>query len=500
MIELDKSRDELLAAIGASEALFRDPAVDVDSRDLVAREQIHFEMSAHTRDEILPVLRGALLRRFDWLSEGRLFHELFLPLKRGLGNAFKRGNDENAEKWIRAQVAFTRAGVFVEIRDEGSGFDVEDLLTRFRGNERYWTNHGSGFVTLERSTATVSYADGGRTLRISYRCPPRDQQDATFAGADDERFMSDVLQAGFPGLKKQRGVLHSLRIGEPAMPVCPRRRELGYELEVQPRGQAESEHLALTGRILDPEAAQTDYAVARTLARGPFRTRRSVRIPEPISAFKGQPQVVFYPLQNVQGFEPYLKGASDAERLDAVSRVAAGLQTWHRCGLKPMKTLALEDWLSNRAKAAESLCDRIATERPACEPAVRRAVSQLAAMAPKLLETELLPIHGGFDWDCIVSSEGELFFYEFEHACAGHPALDVAAFVADLRAFGGGEVAPLENAFLTSYEPGDWRADLEFFVAHAALRRLDACLEEERGAPVDLWIGVLGRSLDAPAA
>ena len=174
MIELYKTREELLAAIGASEGALADPTIDPDSAELTTLALVHFEIVAHTRDDILPLLRNALRRRFDWLSEGRLFHELFLPLKRGLGNAFKRGNAENADKWIRARVVMTRTGVYIEIHDDGEGFDVGNVLERFRNNERYFTNHGSGFVTLDQTTCTVSYADGGRTAHeLSLPCARR---------------------------------------------------------------------------------------------------------------------------------------------------------------------------------------------------------------------------------------------------------------------------------------------------------------------------------------
>ena len=96
MIQLNKSREELLAAIGASVEVLTRPSIDPGSSQLGSLDQVHFVITAHTRDEILPQVRDALKRRFDWVSEGRLFNDLFLPLKRALGNAFKRGNAENA--------------------------------------------------------------------------------------------------------------------------------------------------------------------------------------------------------------------------------------------------------------------------------------------------------------------------------------------------------------------------------------------------------------------
>ena len=127
MIELERSRADLLAAIGASAGLLDEPAVEPGSPELLSCDEVHFEISAHTRDEILPIVRDAIRSRFDWVSEGRIFHDLLLPLKRGLGNAFKRGNDADAGKWIRARVALTRFGTYVEIQNEGEGFDVEGV-------------------------------------------------------------------------------------------------------------------------------------------------------------------------------------------------------------------------------------------------------------------------------------------------------------------------------------------------------------------------------------
>jgi hypothetical protein len=205
-----------------------------------------------------------------------------------------------------------------------------------------------------------------------------------------------------------------------------------------------------------------------------------------MSAFKGQPQLVLYPLPEVEGFTGFMAAASEAERLRAASRVGQGLGTWHGSGLKAICQRPLDAWLVGRASAVEELHGRVTRSQSA---ALQRIAECLNDGARTLQPAEPVPAHGGFGWDCVLRDGDTLFFYEFEHTCAAHPGLDVGGFVADLRA--SGLPGRAEQAFLDGYDAPEWAArDLGFFVAHAALQRLDGCVRGGRLEAIDGWLEV----------
>ena len=490
MIELGRTREELLADLDASKDLFAQPEIDPRSPDLGSIPEAHFEVAAHTRDDMLPLLRSVMLRRFDRLPPGQLFHDLLEPLKRGLGNAWKRGNAEDPRKLIRAHVTFAPLGTLIEIHDEGTGFDVEGVFARYRDNERYFHHGGAGFETLDRSTASVSYANGGRTLMIAYRCPAQQPMGSDYGSAADERFMRDVLQSQLAPLKKRRGVLESLHIEEPPAPSSPRRRELLYKLRYREADSGDVVSLGLLGRILPAEQARIDYAVARGLAQVPFRRANVVRIPEVLAAFKGQPQVVFHcfvPEGNL--IDLLATGASDEEKLRAISHVGTGLRRWHRCPLKPTRYESLGGELEScRDAIASARRPPIAEEALACIEDLGRRIPQLIPCAPA-------QIHGRFGVDCVLHVSEQLYFYAFEDAHGSHPGLDLGGLLADLRfresRLDIGFAKRAEEALGQAYGPVDWLGDLPFFVALAALRRAAECMEPQGSTEhLEAWLAL----------
>jgi hypothetical protein len=494
MIELGRTREDLLADIDASEDLFAQPEIDPQSPDLCSIPEAHFEVAAHTRDDMLPLLRGVMLRRFDWLPPGQLFHDVLEPLKRGLGNAWKRGNALDPNKLIRAHVALAPLGTLIEIHDEGKGFDVEGVFSRYRENERYFHHGGAGFETLDRSTASVSYANGGRTLMIGYRCPARQLASSLYGSAADERYMRDVLQAQLVPLKKRRGLLETLRIEEPPAPSSPRRRELLYTLDYRDANSGDLVTLVLLGRILPAEQARIDYAVARGLAQVPFRRATVVRIPEVMAAFKGQPEVVFHRFAPEGDLLDLLASrGSDEEKLRAISHVGTGLRRWHRCPLKPTRYESLEATLEVCRDAIVNALQRHGAPRSGEEALV--CIEDLARRIPQLIPCKAAPIHGRFGADCVLHESEQLYLYAFEDAHGSHPGLDLGGLLADLRfresRLHRGFAKRAEEALGQAYGPVDWLGDLSFFVALAALRRAAECIEPRgRADDLEAWLAL----------
>jgi hypothetical protein len=174
VIELDYSRERMLADIhAAGEVTELDGLSDPRSRaDFVALAAARLRVKVRTPHEILPDLDAALSARFSAIAPERLRRNLLAPLKKAVGNAHKRGNLRAPDKWITVEVVVTDIGAFVEITDEGSGFDVPATLARFRAGGAYFAHKGSGFRRYSQARSVISFANGGSTFRARFRPEP----------------------------------------------------------------------------------------------------------------------------------------------------------------------------------------------------------------------------------------------------------------------------------------------------------------------------------------
>lgn len=171
MIDLGYSRERMLEDIGAS-AGARELGGLSDPRALeafVALDEARLLVRVREPVEILPALDAALAARFPLVPPERLKRNLLAPIKKAVGNAHKRGNLRSPDKWITIEVVVTRLGAFVEVSDEGAGFDVPATLARFRAGGEYFAHKGSGFRRYSQSKAIISFGNGGSTFRARFR-------------------------------------------------------------------------------------------------------------------------------------------------------------------------------------------------------------------------------------------------------------------------------------------------------------------------------------------
>jgi len=173
VIEFDYPRERMLEDIRAREG---EPALSElsDPRSLsefVTRDNARLLVRVHDPEEFLPWFDRAMQGRFSALPEEYLARNLLRPIRKAVGNAHKRGNRLAPDKWISVEVVATRDGVFVEVSDEGAGFDVARTFATFRAGGVYFQHKGSGFRRYNQTKAVVSFANGGRTLRACFRAP-----------------------------------------------------------------------------------------------------------------------------------------------------------------------------------------------------------------------------------------------------------------------------------------------------------------------------------------
>ena len=61
-----------------------------------------------------------------------------------------------------------KKGAFLEVTDEGAGFDVRAIVDKMRSGENYYSHAGSGFRRFAKTDSVISYANGGRTFRACF--------------------------------------------------------------------------------------------------------------------------------------------------------------------------------------------------------------------------------------------------------------------------------------------------------------------------------------------
>jgi anti-sigma regulatory factor (Ser/Thr protein kinase) len=500
----------MLAEIGAAEdAGGRSPGAGGPALDPC--EAIQLEWRGHTREELLPDLKAALKARLAGVRKDDIESDLLDLLKKGLGNAYKRGNREDTRKWITVKVSLATKGAVVAISDEGKGFDVQALVSRLLRDERYFENAGSGLSRFEKSRSLVSWEDGGRTLLICFRCRPDPGRPLAGSGggslgmAGDGDAMGRRFQGQVPYFAKNRLRIESCRayVGGKEPREAP---EVRYVVECRKTSGA-GKSVGLLGRLLPRAAVTRDFRIARELYRGVFRERGGMRIPKPLAALR-EPSMVLYRFEPERTLRERVKRVTRLGGLaKAVRKVALALMTLHASELSAGPEEAPEAEIrrgrSLHAKVQARLVDTPWSGR------VDGYADRLAARLAALGTWERVPIHGSFGWDSIVyDRNGEPYLFRFDQCRRSHPGLDLGGFLADLLRFhlareqGSPEFySAAQDAFLDAYfgqRAPPWRDDLPCFVTCALLQRLDRLLLRPRDKwepKVDALLGELERTL-----
>jgi hypothetical protein len=280
MIDLDRTKAQMLAEINASEKAWTNRLSDLTAPDFVTLDEAFLVLRGNTPDDFLSGLDSAFAARFASVPPEKLIRDLYYPLKKGLGNAYKWGNRKDPDKQITVEVVTTKTGALVAIADEGKGFDVDGILRRFQGDGQYFLHGGSGFEHFNRAQSLISYADGGRTLLIRFLCAPRSSEaengaakNSTCGAAGDEAFMKSLLAAALPYFRKNRAKLKSCRIYTPDEHEDDQP-QIKYVLEYYKGKSEETKTATMTGRLLPESAAQNDFSVAQQLFKKLLKSKK----------------------------------------------------------------------------------------------------------------------------------------------------------------------------------------------------------------------------------
>jgi hypothetical protein len=503
----------MLAEIGAAEdAGGRSPGAGGPA--LAPPEAIQLEWRGHTREELLPDLKAALRIRLAGVPKDHVEADLLDLLKKGLGNAYKRGNREDARKWITVGVTLASKGAVIAISDEGQGFDVEVQVGRLRRDERYFEHAGSGLSRFEKSRSLVSWESGGRTLLICFRCRPDPGRPLSGSGvgglgvAGDGEAMGRRFEGQVPYFAKNRLRIESCRAYVPDKE--PREAtEIRYRVECRKTSGA-GKSVGLLGRLLPRAAVTRDFRIARELHRGVFRERGGVRIPKPLAAVQ-EPSMVLYRFEPEETLRERFKRATKPGGLvKGIRKVALALMTLHASELSVGPAEGCEAEI-RRCRSLHTQVQARLVDSPR-SGRLDGCADRLAARLGALRTWETAPIHGSFGWDSIVyGRNGEPYLFRFDEVRRSHPGLDLGGFLADLLRFqlAGDAGSPkvylaAQKAFLEAYfgrGSQTWQEDLPCFVACSLFRRLDRLLLRPRDKwepKVDALLGELERTLSSP--
>ena len=153
----------------------------------------------------------------------------------------------------------------------------------------------------------------------------------------------------------------------------------------------------------------------------------------------------------------------DDSRTEELGRALAKL---HAAAVNSPFRTTPEDHLA----AATETCHHVGFLRPALRPELERLLGKLESERPE--PCALVQCHGDFHADQALVSAQQLALIDFDHACASHPALDLATFAAHLL---DGTETSLNSALAALDELlrgyGGAPRDLDWFLAVGILRR-----------------------------
>ncbi len=502
MIDLSLTRELMLADIRASEFAPECELSDSANPEFAAALSLRFQTEKRTRSEMYGALCSGLAARYASVLPERLIRDVTRPLKKALGNAYKRGNRGDPEKNIALDIVFTPAGAVMAVTDEGEGFDVDTVYGGFRDGRVYFDHHGDGFACFERAGSAISYADGGRTFLLCFRPGEDRNSHPTLGLAADEDYMMSVLAGELSRFKKMKAELEACRIFAPAAPRFEEP-ELRYLLQYSKRGGKSEKSEVLTARLLSEEAARADFENAHQLYEGPFKSAKGVAIPKPQNAFKQHPRLVFYSFDPTRDLFDYLESAPEEKRVAKVAaKVAAGLRTLHHSGVEFEGVERCEDLKARERERLARVASALDGASGDAADSVREFLARVGEDIDALAPYAPLPIHGAFGMECVRSQGEDLFFYRFEHCRRSHPGLDLGAFLADLALLASRgetlkEVArAAKDAFYGAYfgaagHPGEEAAAA--FVGIALLARIERHLD----TPREEWLAHVQRMISA---
>ena len=110
----------------------------------------------------LPMIEERLFHFCRDCNVGRYYSAVSVATLQAVENAIRHGNQYDASKNVTVSYGTCRGGIFVEVTDEGLGFDY----TRFGQLPADGQLSGEGIFVMKSLANSVTYSEGGRQVRL----------------------------------------------------------------------------------------------------------------------------------------------------------------------------------------------------------------------------------------------------------------------------------------------------------------------------------------------
>lgn len=520
MFDLNHTREQFLAEINASEDAMDATITNPANPAFETSSEVHMLIKGQTPNELLPVLYDAFERRFSDVSHDHLKNDLLYLLKKGIGNAYKWGNQKDPAKQIAVEAVITDSGAFVRISDDGDGFDVKKVIKQFRKKEHYFHHGGAGIYQFEKTISLISYTNGGRTLKIRFLCAPEPgkapspEEAAAYGSAGDETLMSSLFSDNRQLVKSSQltddAKLVSCKVFVPHVqkedgPENTSPTEIAYLLRFCDVASGKSQNLPVTGRLLDLSAVRTDFSVASQLHNLSFgdATASQIGVPKPVAMFE-TPPLALYQFSPDKYLRKHIKKISSdfGEMSNIIRMIANGLRKFHDSNIELAIHESIDDTFARFNAAKDRIINILAPVDLAKAEKFQQLFNQFALLRYNLHNVQPVPTFGDFGLNNILLDDDRFYFYFFDQCRYAHPAADLGGFTAGLLRFimlREDENPDVYRAgrelFLKTYFAGEapeWQADIPFFKAGALTLRLDQLLTR----PQKKWLPKIDSLLD----
>jgi serine/threonine-protein kinase RsbW len=131
---------------------------------------LHVELSMKSEiDAISPFVDELMLRIKQTHCEPGSEFAIELALREALANAVLHGNREDSSKKVHVRCECEKdSGVFLVVRDEGAGFDLEKVPDPL-APENLGAEHGRGILLMKQFMDEIHYERGGTEVHMRKR-------------------------------------------------------------------------------------------------------------------------------------------------------------------------------------------------------------------------------------------------------------------------------------------------------------------------------------------
>ena len=105
---------------------------------------------------------------------GRYYSTLQVATLQAVENAIVHGNHSDADKQVSLTFGTCRGGLFVEVSDQGSGFDFGQYGNLPTGE----STQGEGIFIMRSLADRITFSEGGRVVRLEFDVAGIDPADA----------------------------------------------------------------------------------------------------------------------------------------------------------------------------------------------------------------------------------------------------------------------------------------------------------------------------------